>query len=340
MTHHLPLAHRLRTLFCVIAASLVTIFAVSSGQAGEPGAAVELPATAEAPATADAPAHTAEERALALKEKGDTLFRARNYVDALATYEEAYAASPNPRVLYNKGRALQALGRFGDAYIAIKRFESEAPEALRAQVGGLSKLLEDLRQRVTTITVAVNVPGAQIKLGDKVLGSSPLSEPHLVNAGPAKLQVIKDGYFTVEREVSLQGGGSASFDVTLESKARFAKVLIDSKVAGTAVSVDGKLVGNVPTEVVILPGTHQVVATREGHTDTTRQIIVEAGQHRNVTVDPIAKQRAVYEKWWFWGGMGVVAAATAATIVLVSQDAEKSNGDFSPSIVSAPLTRF
>jgi hypothetical protein len=306
---------------------------LAQAQSTEPR--TETAPTTESPPNAERAAH-----AEALKVKGDTLFRNRNYVEAISAYDESYELIENPRVLYNKARALQALGRYADAFTTIKRFEAEAPPELKAQVGALNALIAELWEHVSEVSVNVNVPGARVTLGNAVLGNSPLPKPVLQNAGPLKLRVVKDGYFDFEREVSLRGGSSSSFDVTLESKARFAKVVIGSKIKGTTISVDGRNIGQVPTEAVIPPGTHQIVARRDGYTDMTRQIIVEAGQHRDVTLDPIEKHRAFYERWWFWGGVGVVAAATATTVVLLSREPDKTEGDFSPSAISAPLTRF
>jgi len=310
-------------------------------------AAIATPALAADPAPSSAlgatpnPANTEHESEGALlKAKGDALFRARNYLDAVAVYEQAYAASADPRVLYNQARALQALGRYGDALGVLTRFTNAAPPDLAAQLNGLDALLADLRARVCEVVVHVNEPGARVTFKDRVLGITPLSGPLLLEAGQGSLRVVKDGYFAFTREVTLRGGGSASFDVTLGSTERHARLVARSHVQGALISVDGRKLAQAPIETMLLPGPHRILAHREGYADASTQVIVDAGQSRVIDLDPI-EQHPLLAQWWFWTGVGVVAAAGSTAAVLIARDHRAaSDGNFSPSAISAPLGRF
>lgn len=316
--------------------------AIAPPHAGQPGSSVGSPAAPPEGSATDAAISAAERRGRALKEQGDAQFRARQYLDAVATYDRAYAAHPDVRVLYNKGRALEALGRYAEALSTLRRFEGAASPELRARLQGLSGLMEQIAQRVGALVVRVDVPGAQVVWGDQVLGTTPLSGPVLVNAGVAKLQVLKEGFFPFEQDVTVQGGGSTSFDVTLKSKARHGKLVVDSAVSGASISVDDRRIGVAPTEVLLVPGTHRVTARRRGYEDATTQVVLEAGQHRSITLDPFVDRPAIYERWWFWGGITALAAGTATAIILLNQDPETSRGDFSPDTIQAgaPAFRF
>jgi len=128
--------------------------------------------------------------------------------------------------------------------------------------------------------------------------------------------------------------------VTLSSTERNAKVSVASHVQGVMVSVDGRQVGHAPTEAMLAPGTHRIVAHRAGFSDASTQIIVQAGQSRTVTLDPI-EQRPLLGQWWFWTAVGVVAAAGTTTAVIVARDRpQASSGNFNPSAIGAPLVRF
>jgi hypothetical protein len=300
------------------------------------------PEPTPAPALAapvDEPAST-EAREQELKATGDAAFLARDYVAALRAYEAAYALYPDARVLYNQARALQALGRNGEALRALNRFASVADADLKARVSGLDELRAQLRARVTEVTVSVNEPGAEVMFGNQLLGVTPLAESVLLEAGQASLRIVKEGFFPFERQVTLRGGGSETFDVTLSSTERNAKVSILSHVQGAMVSVDGHQVGHAPTEAMLSPGAHRIVAHRAGFTDASTQVIVQAGQSRVVTLDPI-EQRSLLGQWWFWTAVGVVAAAGTTTAVLVARDRpQASSGNFNPSAVGAPLVRY
>lgn len=289
---------------------------------------------------ADAIEPTPSSEGASLKAQGDALFRARNYVDAISAYEKAYAAAPDARVLYNHARALQALGRNGEALTVLNRFASAAPDDLKAQLAGLDVLQAELRSRVCEVTLVANEAGAQVIFRDQVLGVTPLPGPLLLEAGQGSLRVVKDGHFPFQREVNLRGGGSASFDVTLGSTERQARIVVKSNVQGALVSIDGKRLAQAPAEALLLPGTHQLLAHRDGFSDASTQIIVDAGQNRSVTLDPI-EQHPLLKQWWFWTGVGVVAAAgTTAAVLIASNHRDPSDGNFSPSAVGAPLGRF
>jgi hypothetical protein len=258
----------------------------------------------------------------------------------VAAYREAEAAYPDPRVLYNEARALQALGRDGEALSVLTRFYNAAAPELKAQVFGLDTLMADLRSRVSEVVVHVNEAGAQVSFRDHVLGVTPLAGPALLEAGQGTLRVVKDGYFAFSREVTLRGGGSASFDVTLGSIQRQARLIIKSRVAGALISIDEQRQAQAPAEALLLPGTHRIVAHREGFADASTQIIVDAGQNRVIDLEPL-EQHPLLKQWWFWTGVGVVTAAGTTAAVLIARDHRApSDGDFSPSAISAPLGRF
>ncbi len=302
-----------------------------------PAFAAGAPPPAPAPAT---PSDAGEAQAAALKSQGDALFRARNYVDALAAYQQAQAIRPDARVLYNQGRALQALGRNGEALSVLQHFSAEAPAELRSQVSGLQALMDDLRSRLTEVTIQVSEAGAQVTFRDKVVGKTPLSAALLLDAGQGTLRVVKDGYFPFERQVTLRGGGSASFDVTLGSVEKQARLVVKSQVPGSLISIDDHRLAQAPAEAMLLPGPHRIVAHREGYADASTQIIVDAGQNREVSLNPL-EQHPLLKQWWFWTGVAVVVAAgTTATVLIARDHRASSDGDFSPSAISAPLGRF
>lgn len=306
----------------------------------------DMPVAGGSASAAGPVAHQAEdagakvEHAEALKAQGDALFRGRRYLDAIVEYDKAYVIHPNPRLLYNKGRALEALGRYAEALRTLERFKKDAPPELIESLRGFDALLTDLAKHVAQLYVRVNVRGAEIVWAGTVLGRAPLTDPLAVSAGSGRLSVKLDGYFPFERELVLAGGERASFEVVLESKAMHGKLTLESSVPGTTIIVDGRRLGLAPTEAVLPPGTHQVVARREGYEEAASQVVLEAGQHRKVAIELVDATPAIYERWWFWSGVGVIVAGGAATAILATRDRETTSGDFSPDTINAGAFRF
>jgi len=95
--------------------------------------------------------------ALDLKRRGDEALVSVRPADALALYKQSYALKADPALLYNMGRAYQALDDLPSALDQLEQFEQAAPPETRARVPGLSKLIGDVRKSVATIAVAADV---------------------------------------------------------------------------------------------------------------------------------------------------------------------------------------
>ncbi len=167
-------------------------------------------------ALADAQADGADPTAQ-LKADGDRAMAEHRYLDALGLYDRAYAASRSAAVLFNRGRALEALGRYPEALDTFERFDREAAKDVRARVPKLDEILATTRARVTTLTVLVRPDGARVLLDGVQLGLAPLA-PARVNAGRATLEISADGHDTERREITLDGGARTALEVTLRRR--------------------------------------------------------------------------------------------------------------------------
>ena len=107
-------------------------------------------------------------------------------------------------------RRLTALERFPEALASYQTFISEAPPGTlnAAQQEKFFTLLDELKAKIARVEVKCSVAGARVLVRDQVVGTVPLAGPVSVNAGPAKVEVIADGYkpFDDERETFRAGG--------------------------------------------------------------------------------------------------------------------------------------
>ncbi len=322
------------------------VLARPTGSKAEPAATVvpqDAPRTVaeqSSPPSATSAEEAQRAQAEQLKERGDELFRARRYVDALEIYAQAEALVSNPRVLYNRARALEALGRYAEALTELERFRASAPPDLLDGLRGLDRLMQELSARVALLEVKVDVADANVSWEQQALGVSPLPAPVRVNAGAGQLRVEKDGYFPIERRMTLRGGQATSLELVLKSKATNGKLVVRSSVAGTTVYVDDAVLGQAPTEVVLPPGSHRVVARRTGYDEVQTQVIVAPGQDRLLTVTPLATEVPLYDHWWFWAALGAAATAGAATYFIATDEPTQSHGTFSPDVITARAGHF
>lgn len=281
---------------------------------------------------------TAEERAsaAALKKKGDAAMDKLDYEGAIAAYAQAWSLAGDPAVLYNKGRAHQALAQFPEALRELELFAKEAPPALKAKVPKLGELIAEIRAKVSTLVVRCNVKGARILVRDRV---APVDAPIQLQAGAAFIEVTADGHQPFRKEVTLVGGSELTVDVVLVSKATTGVLTVKSPAASAEVIVDGKPAGKAPAQVIVEAGTHRVIVRGDGYEEAGVSAVVEAGGTREVTVT-LEKRPPITSRWWFWTGVSVVVVGGAVATWALLTERKPDSGDFSPGQVSGPLVRF
>jgi hypothetical protein len=295
--------------------------------------ALAAPSTARADDTKPADADIAAE----LKRRGDEALLAGKPAEALAAYDDAYAKRPDPALLYNKGRAHEALGDYPRALENLEQFEKLATPELRQRVLGLSTLIADFRKKVASLAVICDVEGATIRLRDRTIGTTPLSNVVRVNAGPGTLEVLKEGYFPYKTDVVLPGGGIASFDVKLSSRLTSGLLVVTSPVVGARATVDGKSEGTVPLEVVVGSGPHRIELTRDGYHPASSSVVLAAGERRSVDL-PLEATAGVTSKWWFWTAIGVGLAAGVVGVIVLTTEKDAGDGSIAPGRISAGLS--
>ena len=300
-------------------------------------------ATARAPdARAQQPpaAQTPDQQAAALKLEGDAAMDALNYDKAVAAYTKAYAASPDPALLYNRGRAHQALREWAEALADLEKFAHEASPELRARVPKLDELVADVRAHIATLVLKANVDGSRVLVRGTELGTTPLAGPAQVASGPARVEILHEGYFDWRQDVTLPGGQTTAIEAVLATKATSGILRVASTTAGARIRVDGGPASASPSEGIVSAGTHEVVVHAEGFDDVTKDVVVVAGATKDLTIEP-EKRPALTSRWWFWTGIGVIViAGVMTTYALLTERSADSGDHFMPGQVSGPLLRW
>jgi hypothetical protein len=271
-------------------------------------------------ASAQTPPAAAE--AVRAKEAGDTAMDLFRFDEALAAYERAYALAPAPVLLYNRGRALQALGRYPDALDQLEAFAKTAPPDLKAKVPALDALIADVRGKVCTVTLETATVGARVQVGATVVGKTPLA-PLRLNAGKATITVESEGFEPFRREVELPGGGAALVHADLVPLGPSATLVVKTPRPGAEIWLDGRRVGTTSAEARVTSGEHKVHVHHPDFVDADTTVVI-ALQEKKVVDVPLAP-RPTPSRWWLWTGLAVVvtAGAVAAGVGLSTRPADK-----------------
>jgi hypothetical protein len=294
-----------------------------------------LPARAapSSPSAAPSPPDAAE-----LRRMGNDAMAAFRPGEAAEDYRQAYELTHDPALLYNMGRALEALEDYPAALVRYEDFARLASSDLRARVPKLDETIQALRGRVARVSVVCNVAGARVLVRQKAVGQTlALGEPLVLTlvAGEASLEVDADGYNPYTRSLALPGGGNVSVDVAMVPKAFAGMLVVASQPAGGVVFVDGRELGNAPVEASVAAGNHQVAVRLQGFVDKSTSVVVGVGERRAVTLD-LRESPPITKQWWFWTGLGTIVATGVVISIAALTERSPGCGSIAPCRTSAP----
>ncbi len=261
--------------------------------------------------------------------------------DAIVLYKKAYDLSPDPALLYNIGKALEALEDYPGALEQFERFSREAGPDLKARVPRLDQLIADTRAKVSTLVLTCEAPHARLLLRGKDAGELP-SQGSLtlrVNAGSAPIEVSAEGYVSYKKTVDLPRGGTLEIDAKLISKSSAGVLAIATTPEGADVLLDDETLGKAPVEATVPAGTHSIVARHRGYDDTKTSVVVLAGEHKSVSVT-LEQGVPITARWWFWTGIGVVVLGGVVLTYAALTERAADTGSIAPGKATAPLVRF
>ncbi len=280
---------------------------------------------------------SSDREAKALKATGDKAMDEARPSEALAAYEQSFALKHDPALLYNQARAHMALTNFPAALEFLQRFDREAPAALKAKLPGLQELVDEVRTKVHRLTLVIDTPNAAVRLRDATLGMSPLPAGMPVNAGPATLDVRAPGFKPVHRELELAGNQDSTVTVHLERIDIRGTIVLRSPQPGVRAELQGKPRGSLPLELSLPQGTYPIVLSKEGYETLKSSLVVVAGERRERSLS-LSKKPALYTRWWFWTGVGVVVAGGVVTAIALTTERSPDSGTIPPGQIANSLS--
>jgi tetratricopeptide (TPR) repeat protein len=280
------------------------------------------------------PAAPSKSEANKLKSAADVLMDQDRYADALVLYERAYELSSDPALLYNEGRALEALGDYPKALEKLENFERDAPPATRALVPGLRELINDLRGRMATLVIRTNAPNARLLVRQKDEGVVNGERRIPTRAGQASVEVAAEGYETFRRDIDLSAGSTITLEANLSLKKKDALIVVRTTPSAD-ILFDGTALGRAPLQVHAAPGAHELVANANGYYEERVAMTVALGDRRDIELE-LRKTPGITSKWWFWTGLAVVVAGGVVTAVALTREKPHDSGTFGTGSVAGP----
>lgn len=213
---------------------------------------------------------------------------------ARTSFNAAFEASRNPRVLFNVAVCEKNMTRYARAIDIFKRelaegkgvLSAEEEAEIRAQISGLERF-------VTQLTIDVNEPGADIYVDEAKVGVSPLTASVNAPVGERHVRVSKVGFADARETVELKAGTGTKLTLKLTPMQKTSLVNIEVVGPKTAtVKVDGREVGPAPYKglVNVSAEPHSFSAEANDFVTATQSAVVREGEVLNLTLQLAPQQ--------------------------------------------------
>ncbi|MBS2015535.1 MAG: PEGA domain-containing protein [Deltaproteobacteria bacterium] len=223
------------------------------------------------------------------------LYQRNQWDGARTSFNAAYEASKNPRVLFNVAVCEKNLGRYARAIEVFKRELEEGKGTLAPdEEAEIKTQISGLEQFVATLVIEVNEPGAEIFVDETKVGVSPLPGPVSVQLGERRIRATKAGFGEARETIELKGGSSGRVALKMASNTKTSLVSINVLGPQNAtVKIDGKEVGPAPYkgQVVVSAEPHQFSAEAPGYVAATQSAVVREGEQLTLTLQLAMEQQ-------------------------------------------------
>ncbi len=200
----------------------------------------------------------------------------KNFASAIEHYLKSNELAPHPSTAYNIALNYEKLLNFRQAAVYYQKYldgSSDPPDRAKVQ-----KLIADLQNKTSRITIRSSPPGAQITIDGKPAGVDPLVTT--VTGGVHRIAAIANG---LQQTQDIDAKFGEPQDIMLSFVPQSGGLTILSSVLGTQLWVDGHPIPLAPTSVNLPPGQHQITAQAIGYAVQNRTVTVEAARSAQIT---------------------------------------------------------
>ncbi len=253
------------------------------------------------------------------------LYTDGDYAGAALKFQQAYAQSKDPRLLWNVAAARKGERQYAEVERLVKRYLAETRNLSADDQSKAETLLQTIDAFIADLAVTVDQPGASVFVDGVEAGTTPLAGPLRVDIGDRMVVVRKPGY--VAHEEALKVTGDTNLAITLAPDVHEGRLRIVSS-ADATVLVDGKPVTSGAWEGLLPSGPHSIEVTAPGRVPYKTETVVQDGQNTTLRVEleservsaPPHAERSSSSTWlWVAAGALVLGGAAAGGYFLLNQ---------------------
>jgi hypothetical protein len=235
--------------------------------------------------------------------QGVALYNEMNYNAALAEFEAASRVHHQPVLRYNIGLCLKGLFRYSDAIDSLRWYLNEAsgdPKGITPQrKAEVEQMISEMKALLVELPLTIEPAGTNVIIDGRSVGTAPLPTLSLA-AGHHVIELSAEGYKPARREIELAAGAPAApLSIKLKGIPKTGRLQLSFLPSNATVKIDGKRL-EPPYDAELGVGGHAVEVTLPGYHPRTAEIVVAAGQTREMSMTLEKVKLRIWTKWWFW----------------------------------------
>lgn len=271
---------------------------------------------------------------------GKILYRDGDFAGAVVKFSHAHELSNDPRLLWNIAACEKNLRRYVRVLALLERYKSDGKDVLsEADQQEAQGLIDAIKPFISTVTVVVNEPDAEVSIDGQAAGKTPLAEPLKVDMGNRLFKVAKPGFGEQTRTEKLAGASVVTLDFQLTKEVHEGTVLITAG-PKDVIAIDGKVVGTGRYEATLTSGGHTLRVTASGMRPYQSELVIKDNDRRTVSIT-LEKEKASATPWLLAGGGALlVAGAVVGGYFLFKPDEKVTPGTISPGSVQVKGFHF
>lgn len=253
--------------------------------------------------------------ARALFQRGIELVGEERWGEALEYFRRSRALSERPSTVFNIGSVLVRVGRMAEAIGTLEEFlRVSDPRANAAERREADRLLAEARAARVRLTLALNVPDAQLWVdGARVEGSGAERVVEL-DPGEHQLRLAAEGHEEASLSLSALPGQSLRREVPLPP--RPTRIVLSVSPTDARVTLDGRDLG-AERVLDVTPGRHRIGLRAEQHVALDREVAVRLGESLRLDLSLSRRPRSsVVASPWFWTAIGVAVVGAAVGVAV------------------------
>jgi hypothetical protein len=214
--------------------------------------------------------------------EGRILYEDGDAAGALVKFEQAYAASKDPRLLWNEAVCEKSQRHYANVRALLARYLQDGGDRLTsADRKEAAELADAIEPFTVAITLRVSEPDALVLIDGRAVGTTPLAAPVVVDIGVRRIEVRKGGFRAWDQAITLGEKRTAALDVAL---ARAEGRLEVSAPPFAAVTVDDRPVGVGSVALTLPVGGHVLRVTQRGRRPYQTEVVIEDERTHSVSV--------------------------------------------------------